>query len=426
MRTFILNPSSLSFLQISCYNVLVIDIEVKVVAMTNLIENSKKLPDDSYLKRIGFYCMKNGFGHTVDDYPYFPSIELPVSDEVFNYKKNRNANLIDLYKYEKHDKSGDSHFRDTLVDSGTTAFILIKDDKVLVEEYFNGQERNIPHRMFSITKSVTSALIGIALDDGLIESIDDPITQYIPELRANFSNITINMLMNMQSGIKFTEGKMPWHDDTKIYLHPDSSFLINQMKITDEVGKFFHYNDIHPLIIGEILMRQLRSPKILIDYLYKRLWAPLGMEFPSYLTIDSFKHNFPKFESGICCTPIDITKFGRLYLNNGSLNGNMIINPDWINQSLDFSSMEMPKEYYNFYKDHVWNKWLASGKGSYKNFWWGYKVKKNQYDYFAMGMKGQILYICPSKNIIALRLGNRWGVRGWWPTIMRNFIEHMT
>ena len=101
------------------------------------------------------------------------------------------------------------------------AFIVIKDDKIFYEKYFNGYQRDSINTSFSMAKSITSALIGIAIDEGLITSVDDPVTKYIPELKQKdprFNNITIKNLLTMSSGLRYVEQNLPWSDDTKTSL----------------------------------------------------------------------------------------------------------------------------------------------------------------------------------------------------------------
>src|SRR5918993_4990445 len=113
---------------------------------------------------------------------------------------------------------------DYLESSGTTAFLVIQDDKLLYERYFNGYDETSVNTSFSMAKSFASALVGIAIDEGYIKSVDEPITNYIPELLEKderFKSITIRNLLTMSSGLKYEEGgDMPWSedaDDTKTY-----------------------------------------------------------------------------------------------------------------------------------------------------------------------------------------------------------------
>jgi CubicO group peptidase (beta-lactamase class C family) len=372
--------------------------------------------NNSYIGRYLTYGIKNKFKQTIEDYKYFPSIAINTSYPCFKFKEEVSKNIIEDYRLQN------KSFRDLLVSSGTTAFLVIKDDSIISENYFNGYQRNRIHRLYSITKSVASTLIGIAIQEGIIKSINDPITKYIPELNSSFNQITIEHLLNMKSGIKFKEGYFPWNDEIKTYFHPDCRTLLSNIEIEDKTGNFFHYNDYHPLILSLLLERILNTS--IKEFLEEKVWKPLGMEYNACLTVDDIENGFAKLESGLSCTAVDLAKFGRLFLNYGTWDGKQIIDKKWIIDSTGINSLDQPKDYFRYYKKHPWGKWFSTGKGYYKHFWWGYKINETEYDYFSMGVLGQILYISPRKNTIVIRLGREWGINGWWPSVIKDFIDN--
>lgn len=379
--------------------------------------NEQKLfLNNSYLGRYLVYGIKNKFKQTIEDHKYFPSISINSSPSPFKFKELIRSNIVEEYMIQN------KSFKDFLFTSGTTAFLVINNDSIISENYFYGYQRDKIHRLYSITKSVTSALIGIAIQEGIIKNINDPITKHIPELKDSFNQITIANLLNMQSGIKFKEGYFPWKDEVKTYFHPDCRTLLSNISIEDKIGDFFHYNDYHPLLLSLLLERTLNIS--INEFLEENIWKPLGMEYPACLTIDNVENGFIKLESGLSCTPIDLAKFGRLYLNYGTWNGKQIIDKKWILDSTEINSLNQPKDYFKYYNKHPWGKWFLTGKGYYNRFWWGYKINETEYDYFAMGVLGQILYISPRKNTIVIRLGKEWGINGWWPTVIKDFIDN--
>ncbi len=128
-------------------------------------------------------------------------------------------------------------------------------------------------------------------------------------------------------------------------------------------------------------------------------------------------------ESGLCARAIDLAKFGRLFLNKGNWEGKQIISQKWVNESTSADNTNNSPGFFKHYNKHPWGLWFNSGKAYYKYLWWGYKIDDQKYDYFAMGTGGQIIYISPRKNSIAVRLGNEWGIKGWWPTIIKEMID---
>jgi hypothetical protein len=179
--------------------------------------------------------------------------------------------------------SSNGSLEDYLDASGTTAFLVIHDDKLLYERYFNGYDETSVNTSFSMAKSFASALVGIAIDEGHIKSVDEPITNSIPELLEKdrrFKAITIRHLLTMSSGIKYEEGgDLPWSeeaDDTKTYYATNLRKLaLENCQIEGEPGQFFEYNNYNPLLMGLILERATGMP--VARYTYRRscgsLWA---------------------------------------------------------------------------------------------------------------------------------------------------------
>jgi hypothetical protein len=111
-----------------------------------------------------------------------------------------------------------------------------------------------------------------------------------------------------------------------------------------------------------------------------------------------------------------------LFLKYGRCDGIEVVPESWVASSTDFASTNLSKEYFSYYDNKSWGNWFRTGKAAYKNFWWGYKIDENCYDYLAMGILGQILYVSPRNNAIGVRIGNAWGIKGWWPTVIKEII----
>ena len=153
-------------------------------------------------------------------------------------------------------RSTNGSLLDYLEASGTTAFLVVHDDEVVYERYFDGYDERSIQTSFSMAKSFASALVGIAIDEGHIKSVDEPITNYIPELLQRdkrFESITIRHLLTMSSGIKYEEGgDLPWSeeaDDTKTYYATDLRELaLENCRIEGEPGEYFEYNNYNPCL----------------------------------------------------------------------------------------------------------------------------------------------------------------------------------
>jgi CubicO group peptidase (beta-lactamase class C family) len=198
-------------------------------------------------------------------------------------------------------------------DTGTIAFLVIRDDALLYEKYFNGYDRRSTQTSFSIAKSFVSALVGIAIQEGCIGNADDPITKYIPELKGpGMEKITIRHLLTMSSGLKFSgerSGGGPFSDDAKTYYDPNLRELALTVEPEVEPGTRWEYNNYHPLLLGMILERATDRP--VATYLSQKIWQPLGMEAVGSWSIDSKEDGFEKMESGLNGQAIDFARFGR-------------------------------------------------------------------------------------------------------------------
>lgn len=293
---------------------------------------------------------------------------------------------------------------DYLEKTDTSSFIVIEGDDVVYEKYLNGYERDSLVTSFSVAKSFASTLVGIAIDEGLIGSVEDPITKYIPELADRdpaFSEITIEHLLMMSSGISYHEIQFLNGDNTKTYWWPDLQGLaVNMTKIEGRPMQRFHYNNYHPLLIGVILERA--TGMSVSRYMEEKIWTRIGTEYDAGWSLDD--EGFEKMESGINARAIDFAKFGKLFLNNGVWEGRQVISKDWVRRATSPPATLDYEEYYSEYHDFIFD----DGMGFYKYFWWGIQ-RDSGYDYFALGNHGQFIYISPQKNLIIVRFGESYG-----------------
>src|SRR5215203_4741760 len=234
--------------------------------------------------------------------------------------------------------SSNGSLEDYLDASGTTAFLVIHDDKLLYERYFNGYDQHSVNTSFSMAKSFASALVGIAIDEGDIRSVNEPIMNYIPELLKNdkrFGSITIRNLLTMSSGIKYEEGgDLPWSeeaDDTKTYYSTDLRELALNCRIEGKPGEYFEYNNYNPLLVGLILERA--TGMSVSRYLQEKLWKPMGMEADGSWSLDSTQSGFEKMESGVNARARDFARFGMLFAKEGNWEGEQLISRAWVEES---------------------------------------------------------------------------------------------
>jgi CubicO group peptidase (beta-lactamase class C family) len=340
----------------------------------------------------------------------FPSRKLSAAARTFHFKESPDEERVEgLFKALLQVDD----FETLLEAENTQAFIVIQDDRILYEKYFNGTQRDTLLTSFSVAKSFASALIGIAIAEGHIQSVDDPITDYLPELAARdpgFERVTIRHLLMMASGFEYQP--MRWAilngDDTLTSYYPDQRHAALEFpQIADPPGEYFLYNKYHPQLLGLILERA--TGKSVTQYIQEKIWDPLGMEFDGSMSLDSEASGFEKMEAGVNARAIDFAKFGRLYLRKGEWEGEQIIPNSWIEESI-----ELDQESYNpaYYSDEYGQLIFDSLGGYYKYMWYGYLRDGGDFDFGAEGDHGQYIYVSPSKNLIIVRNSLAYGELG--------------
>ena len=328
----------------------------------------------------------------VDDYTRFASRQIDAPAASFHYERGHG------YPDGLPDTAVPGHPDLTvmLAANKTTAFIAIQDDRLIYERYFNGYNRYATETSFSISKSFNSAMLGRAIADHRIGSIDDPITRYLPELLQHdprFAQITIRHLVSMSSGLRYVESGTPWGDDAKTYYAPDLRKLaLQETEIVEPPGQRFHYNNFNPLLIGLILERA--TGKRVADYLAEVIWKPLGAEGAATWSLDSTWSGFEKMESGINARAIDFVKLGSLYLHRGAWRGKQVIPAEWVDQSTRYTNETDPALKYQY----GWWTFHREGLGDY---------------YAAIGNKGQYVFVFPQQRLVVLRQGIERGSIDW-------------
>jgi CubicO group peptidase (beta-lactamase class C family) len=282
--------------------------------------------------------------------------------------------------------------------SGTTAFLVVHDDKLLYERYFNGYDQRSLNTSFSMAKSFASALVGIAIDEGHITSVDEPITNYIPELLEKdkrFKSITIRNLLTMSSGIKYEEGAtLPWSeaaDDTKTYYSTDLRELALNSQIEGTPGQYFEYNNYNPLLVGMIIERATGTH--VAGYLQQTLWKPMGMEADGSWSLDSKRDGFEKMESGVNARARDFARYGMLFAKEGNWRGKQLISRGWVEESTRPDTSTDPSQDYQY-------------------FWW-VNTPNGKNHFSAQGNYGQYIYVAPEKDLVIVRLGKEEGEKGY-------------
>ncbi|MFO0356899.1 MAG: serine hydrolase domain-containing protein [Sphingobacteriaceae bacterium] len=342
----------------------------------------------------------------IKDYKRFQSRPLTAATSPYNFETTNSGKIPKEIEGTQFDQY--------LEDNKTVAFLIIKNDTIQYERYFKRYDKQSIVPSFSMAKSVTSILIGCAIDEGLIKSVDEPITKYIPELAKNgFDKVTIKHLLQMTSGIKFNESYLnPFGDAASFYYGINLRKVIGKMKLKSEPGKQFEYVSGNTQLLGLVLERSLKG-KTITSYLQEKLWTQLGMEYDASWSIDRKKNGLEKTFCCINARARDFAKIGRLYLNNGNWNGKQIISQNWVEESTkaDTTNGEV------FYK-YQW--WLPTSLENLSRENYNLKNPSKEKlklstdkDFMAEGILGQYIYVNPTKKLIIVRLGKNYGKAEW-------------
>jgi CubicO group peptidase (beta-lactamase class C family) len=364
----------------------------------------------------------------VQDLARFPSLPVQASPTPFHFAGPPDPEFMrKLSGIRVNSRTGPvevADFQAFLRSSETSAFLVLQDDRLLYEGYFNGYNRDSMQTSFSIAKSVTSLLVGFAIAEGSIGGVDDPLRRYVPELGPEHQDLSLRRLLRMESGLRHDVPMVlgveaPWSDAAQTYYYDNLRELAVKAERIEPPGTRFHYNRLNPILLGMVLERATRKP--VTQYLQEKIWTPLGMEYGGTWSVDSEKTRFPKMESSLNYRPIDLLKIGRFVLRGGDWEGTRLLPESWIQ-----ISTEPPGDGAHFSRDQdpwIPRSFLDAG-GYYAFLWWGYRGKGETPDIFALGVEGQVLYVSRAKRAVLIRQGIH-NDPYWWPGVLREVVARM-
>mgnify|MGYP001160796914 FL=1 len=290
-------------------------------------------------------------------------------------------NLVDLSNLTYTYKNRKFSIYDFIENFKVAGLIVVRDGVILHEDYNFGNSESTQWISFSVTKSVTSMLIGAAIQDGFIKSVEDRVTTYLPQLmNSKYKDVSIKDVLHMSSGIDWNEDYTDPSSDVNIAGAMNSLSLYQYLDTLNSVaspGTKFNYNTGETNLLGGIVRSAIGNN--LSSYLEQKIWKPFGMEFDAYWAIDS---DFEQ-ELGGCClnaTLRDYARIGIFAMENGVLpNGTRILPKNWM---LDSTTPSKNYSYYGY-------QWWLDGS-NYKS-------------YYADGIFGQFIWIDPvSRTVVAM------------------------
>src|SRR5215510_311194 len=317
----------------------------------------------------------------------FPTARMSASPNPRPFQKGAPMALPATYTFGGASKDLQGFIEET----ETMALVVLKDGAIRHESYADWGGPNTHWISWSVSKSFVSAVIGIALDEGLIKSIEQPVDDYIPALGIEgsaYKGVRIKDILQMSSGAG-------WNED---YSDPNSDIgrfrrimatggALNEfpatLKRAREPGTFNHYNSADTQVLGMLLVAV--TGRSIADYMQEKLWHPLGMEADGCWIIDST--GMEMAYGGLNAIARDYAKIGELYRLNGKWDGKQIIPETWVRASVT------PDAPYLTPGD--------TGRG-YGYQWW--VPKGNEGEYSAIGVYNQFVYVNPAKRVVIVKL----------------------
>lgn len=315
-------------------------------------------------------------GHTtayIDDYPHFENATI-ANATVQSWPEHIAYNSVPAT-----DKLDD--INNTL---GTVAFLIIKNDSLWYEKYAEDYGTDSKTNSFSMAKSITSALLGKAIQDGYIKSLDQPIGDFFDTFAS--AKTTVGDLSSMASGLDWEESyTSPFSVTARAYYDDDLAETILNQKVTEKPGRQFKYLSGNTQLLGMVIEKA--TNKKLASYLSESFWQPLGMEQDAIWQVDDDENQLVKTYCCIASNARDFARFGKLYKDHGRWNGLQLIDSSFVAKSIKPRFENDPEYGYGF--------WLSDHKNK---------------DIFVMrGILGQYVITIPEDNLIIVRLGHHRG-----------------
>jgi CubicO group peptidase (beta-lactamase class C family) len=289
-----------------------------------------------------------------------------------------------------------------LRENGTTAFIVVANGKVIDERYYNGYRRDSMFKCFSISKSVLSALFGIAEAEGKIASSDRVDAHVLGIEDATLAGMRLEYPLDNLSGFEYARGFAPWKQQPRMYYTTDVRSYVTEAAFADPPGTRFVAEDLSPLLVGVALEAALKKSDpdaTLSDYTSQRLWQPMGAEYPAQWVLDRADGGIEKTESGLVARAVDFARFGQLYLDGGRAKGRQIVPEAWVKASVTAPAKGSPNLFV---------------EGFHRKLWWGsFRPGRTRDDFYANGHFGQRIYVSPDKSLVIVRMGSDGGDIDW-------------
>lgn len=323
--------------------------------------------------------LKGRSGPSVDEY------------EIFANREVRAGNYQAWPVASDYNKNGiPARHKAVFIGLETISYIIVKEDSLRYEEYWEGGGEHSVTNSFSAAKTFVSILVGAAIKEGKIKSIDQPVGDFLPRFKeGDNSKLTIRHLLTMSSGIDFDEDYVsPFAYPAQAYYGSDLQELTYKYRVTGQPGKVFKYLSGNTALLAFVLKEA--TGMSLSDYASEKLWKPMGAKNTAYWSLDEVDG----VEKAYCCfnsNARDFARFGQLYLDSGRWNGVQLVPEDYVLQSIKPADLVDEKGKPNDQYGYSW--WLLRHKG--------HEV------FYARGILGQYIFVIPDEKMVIVRLGKK-------------------
>jgi CubicO group peptidase (beta-lactamase class C family) len=316
-------------------------------------------------------------GHTtafIDDHVYFENEAIPASSQPQPWPAHKHFNTIPTTQTLK----------ETHKNLGTVVFLIIKNDSIWHEEYAEEYDETSQTNSFSMAKSITSALLGKAIKDGFISSLNQPVGDFIPKFKD--SKMTVGDLSSMSSGLNWDESyTSPFSVTARSYYDDDLAETILNLEVTETPGHSYKYLSGNSQLLAMVLEKA--TGKQLEDYLQESFRDPMGAEEPALWQIDDEQNRLVKSYCCLASNARDFARFGKLYKDFGQWNGQQLIDSSFVVKSIRPRFKDSPEYGYGF--------WLSN--------------HLNKQIFVMRGILGQYVITIPEDDLIIVRLGHERG-----------------
>ena len=268
---------------------------------------------------------------------------------------------------------------------GSVAFLIFKNDSLWFENYYDGYNKDSKSNSFSMVKSMVSAMLGKAIMEGHIKSLDQPVGDFFPEFREGLAaQTTVGDLSSMASGTNWDEAYYsPFSITTRAYFDDDLREVILGLKVIDTPGQAFKYASGDTELLGMVIEKA--TGKTLTEYLSESFWKPMGAVNDALWQVDSDEYGMEKAFCCLASNARDFARFGKLYKDFGNWKGNRLLDSTFVATSIKPRFKDSPQYGYGW--------WLYNSNG--KSF------------FMMRGHLGQYVIVEPKDNVIIVRLGHQ-------------------